>query len=393
MNSRTQTRPWQLVARREVVVRLTDRAFLAGTVLTLALILAAVAFSAYQETRSHSYDIAVSSAGATALGQQVVARAPQIDEGSTVATLAAGSDADARAMVESETADAWLHPGGQGWVLTTRGEAPSSLVEIVETVVREQVLADTAAAAGTTSEALGARSEVARDQLIGDAARSQLEQVVGFAFVMLFYVTILVFGMSLAGSVVEEKQSRIVEIIAAAIPVRHLLAGKVIGNTILAAAQMALYLTVGLIGLGLTRHGDLLPSLSGSVAWFGVFFLAGFIALSCMWAVAGALASRSEDLQSTATPVSMLVIAVFFVGLSLQGSYQVIGSYVPPFSAVLMPIRLLSGTAAWWEPVIALALLLVFAAVMIITGERVYRRALLQTGGRVGLRAAWSAQE
>ncbi len=89
MNSRTQTRPWQLVARREVVVRLTDRAFLAGTVLTLALILAAVAFSAYQETRSHSYDIAVSSAGATALGQQVVARAPQIDEGSTVATLAA----------------------------------------------------------------------------------------------------------------------------------------------------------------------------------------------------------------------------------------------------------------------------------------------------------------
>ena len=88
--------------------------------------------------------------------------------------------------------------------------------------MREQVLADTAAAAGTTSEALGARSEVARDQLIGDAARSQLEQVVGFAFVMLFYVTILVFGMSLAGSVVEEKQSRIVEILAAAIPVRHL---------------------------------------------------------------------------------------------------------------------------------------------------------------------------
>jgi ABC-2 type transport system permease protein len=393
MNRRTSPRPWQLVARREVVVRITDRAFLIGTLLTLTLILVAVGVSAFLEARSQTYDVTVSSPRAAALGQELTRRAGAIQEGTGVRIVSSSDDAAARGMVDDEKADAWLHSGSQGWILTTRGEAPGPLAGVVETVVRERVLADAAVAAGTTPEKLRQESTVARDQLIGDAARSQLEQVVGFAFVMLFYVTTLIFGMTLAGSVVEEKQSRIVEIIAAAIPVRQLLAGKVIGNTVLAAAQMALYVAVGLVGLGLTRHGDLVPSLSGSVAWFGVFFLAGFVALSCMWAVAGALASRSEDLQSTASPVTMLVVAVFFGGLSLHGSYQVIASYLPPFSAVLMPIRVLSGTAAWWEPLIALALLVLFAAFMIVAGERVYRRALLQTGGRVGLRAAWSAEE
>ncbi len=209
----------------------------------------------------------------------------------------------------------------------------------------------------------------------------------------LFYFAALIFGMQLASSVIEEKQSRIVEIIAAAIPLRHLLAGKILGNTVLALLQVLVYVGVGLAGMAFTPYKNFVPTISGPVAWFVAFFVAGFIALSCLWAIAGALASRSEDLQATSTPLTMVIMVVFFAGLFLDGRSQVIGSFVPPLSAVVMPKRILAGGVAWWEPLLALGLLAAFAAVTVWIGERLYRRALLQTGGRVSLRQAWSAAE
>ena len=89
----------------------------------------------------------------------------------------------------------------------------------------------------------------------------------------------------------------------------------------------------------------------------------------------------------------MLMLAMFFGGVSLDGRSQVIASYLPPVSAVVMPKRILAGGVEWWEPLLALGLLAAFAAVTVWVGERLYRRALLQTGGRVSLRQAWSAAE
>jgi len=234
---------------------------------------------------------------------------------------------------------------------------------------------------------------VTTDFLRGDAEKAGVAEVVGFVFVFLFYFAALVFGMQLASSVIEEKQSRIVEIIAAAIPLRHLLAGKVLGNTALALIQLLVYLAVGLVGLSFTSYASYVPALSGPAAWFVAFFLAGFVALACLWAVAGSLASRTEDLQTTSTPLTMLMLVMFFGGLSLDGRAQVIASYVPPVSAVVMPKRILAGGVEWWEPLLALGLLGLFAAITVWIGERLYRRALLQTGGRVSLKQAWSAAE
>jgi ABC-2 type transport system permease protein len=135
----------------------------------------------------------------------------------------------------------------------------------------------------------------------------------------------------------------------------------------------------------------MVPSVSGAVVWFLVFFLAGFVALASLWAVAGSLASRNEDLQSTTPPLTMLVMGMFFGGIFLSGTWQTIASFVPPLSAVLMPVRLLDGDVPWWQPVVALALLLVFAGFTVVVGERIYRRALLQTQGRLSLRQAWRA--
>jgi ABC-2 type transport system permease protein len=386
-------RAWLTVARREVVVKLTDKAFIVGTVVTIALISVLLVVQGVLENRTHTYDVTVTGGQAASIGAQLHDRAHDIDDTVKVTLVESTNDTAARAAVQSEKADAWLHPSATGWTLTTRDTAPSGLRTVVDTVVRDTVLAHNAAQAGTTVEAMQQGMTVAPDQLQGNAEKSELAKGLGFAFSFLFYMAAMMFGLTLATSVVEEKQSRIVEMIAAALPLRQLLAGKVVGNAVLAFGQMALYVGIGLTGLAFTKYSGLVAGLSGAVVWFLVFFLVGFVVLSCMFAVGGALASRSEDLQSTTSPITILVMAIFFSGFFLEGSARTIVSYIPPASAVLMPVRIVQGDAAWWEPVVALALLVALGAVLIVLAERVYKRALLQTGGRISLKDALALEE
>ena len=392
-NTRRSTEPaWLLVTRREVVSRITDKSFLIGTVLMVAMIAGFIAFTAWQDEKTDEVTLGATPE-AVAMATAVKDGAPAVDDKVEVTVVELDDEAAARTALREDEVDAWLHPTADGWELTSESSEQESLTDVTETVVREQVLADNASGAGTTVEALEAGSTVSTKFLRGDAEKAAVAEAVGFVFVFLFYFAALVFGMQLASSVIEEKQSRIVEIIAAAIPLRHLLAGKVLGNTALAVIQLLVYVVVGLVGLSFTSYKSYVPALSGPTAWFIGFFLAGFVALACLWAVAGSLASRAEDLQATSTPLTMLMLVMFFGGLSLDGRGQVIASFIPPVSAVVMPKRILAGGVEWWEPLLALGLLAAFAAVTVWVGEKLYRRALLQTGGRVTLRQAWSAAE
>ena len=392
-NAEKATEPaWVLVTRREVVSRITDKSFLIGTVLMVAMIVGFLGFTAWQDEATESVTLGATP-DAVAMAAAIEDGAAQVDDQLRVEVVELDDESAAEAALNDDDVDAWLHPTDDGWQLTSESSEQESLTDVVQVVVRQQVLADNAAGVGTTVEALQAGSTVSTDFLRGDAEKAAVAEIVGFVFVFLFYFAALIFGMQLASSVIEEKQSRIVEIIAAAIPLRHLLAGKVLGNTALAVIQLLVYLVVGLVGLSFTSYKSYVPALSGPTAWFIGFFLAGFIALACLWAVAGSLASRTEDLQATSTPLTMLMLVMFFGGLSLEGRGQVIASFVPPVSAVVMPKRILAGGVEWWEPLVALGLLAGFAAGTVWVGERLYRRALLQTGGRVSLRQAWSAAE
>ncbi len=380
---------WQLVAVREITVKLTDKTFVLSTTLMVALLAGLFGVQIFLANRTTTTTV-IATPDSVVMARSLAEQAPHLDDTLVVNVEQTSDAAAARAAVDGGEADAWLHTGSQGWVLTTRSEPDDTLFSVTSRVIRDETLRANAAAAGTTPEQLEAGSAVQTDLLRGDAQQAQLAEAVGFAFAFLFYLAALLFGVSLASSVLEEKQSRIVEIIATAVPVRHLLAGKVIGNTAIAMGQLVVYAGVGLIGLSFTDYSTYVPSLSGPVVAFLVFFLAGFTALACLWAVAGSLANRQEDLQATTGPLTFLTIAVFFGALTLDGRWATVASFVPPLSAVLMPIRLLKDQASYGEAAIALALLLATAAVTIRVGERLYRRSLLQTGGgRISLRSAW----
>ena len=382
---------WTTVAQRELAVRLRDKTFIGSTLFSLVVIAAVIGFQVWNADREQTYDLAVT-AQSQEMGQTITEAAPGIDDSVTV-TLEEVDDAEAaEAAVMDESADAWLQQTDDGWELVGKTEVPSSLDDITTQAVSQSVLADNAQEAGTDLATLQEGTTVATDVLDGDAEEQALSQVVGFAMAILFYMAAMIFGMYLAMSVTEEKQSRIVEIIATSIPLRALLFGKLAAAVVLAVGQILLYAAVAVVGLSFTDWGDLLPGLTSGLAWFVVFFLVGFTMLAALYAVSGALASRQEDIQSTSFPVTVIIMAVFFGALFAEGRIADVLAWLPPFSAVLQPMRLVSGEGQWWEALISLGVLAATTAAVILVAERIYRRALMQTSGKLSYKEAWNAE-
>ncbi|AKT52570.1 hypothetical protein ADJ73_03665 [Arsenicicoccus sp. oral taxon 190] len=378
-----------------MAVKVRDRNFIMSTVVTMVLILAMMGFQAWMASRSSTTTVAVVSAEGRSLAESVgKAMAGKEDQGGqgdgdSLKVVQAADEAAGRQLVLDDKADLLLVQHGQGWQVAGNDEPSDRIPTYVRQVVNAQVLAQTAAKAGTTPQAIAQQTTVTTAGLSGkDQVQSVAQLVLGGIFAALFYMAALMFGMQIAQSVIEEKQSRIVEILASAIPVRQLLAGKVVGNTIMATAQIVLYLGIGLIGVSFTPYKAMLTGLAGSAVWYIAFFLAGFLALSCIWAVAGSLATRNEDLQQTTTPLTMVLVLGFFGSIGAQGSVKAALSYIPVISSMIMPGRLYDGSAAWWEGLLALALTIAFAAVAIVLGERMYRRSLMQTSSRMTFKQA-----
>ncbi|MEO5983768.1 MAG: hypothetical protein ABIQ13_15790 [Pedococcus sp.] len=338
------------MGRREVLVKVTDRSFLIGTAVTLALIIGALAMQVILSGHTSTTKIAASSPAAVSMVEQLADQATGLDETVRVELVRSDSDAAAAAAVRDEDADAWLCQTPAGWEPTRRESDDPALLTVVRQVVQAEAVGRNAAAAGTTLAALQQGGQVTATQLVGDAQRSQLSQLMGFAFAFLFYVAALMFGITLASSVVEEKQSRIVEIIAGAIPLRQLL---LVPGLLPGWFRGPVLPVGGRRGARLAHRGPPVDADAGDHA-------------------------RGADVLRR---------------LFLDGTARTIASFVPPVSALLIPIRMLDGGVAWWKPLLAMVLLVGFAALLVLAAERVYRRALMQTGGKLSLRQAWRLEE
>lgn len=221
------------------------------------------------------------------------------------------------------------------------------------------------------------------------------QYLIPVAFGLVFLVFGAGFGAGIAQSVVIEKQTRIVEILVATIPVRALLAGKIIGHSLLALGQIAVIALVAPLAMRAGDRGDLLSVVAPALGWFIPFFILGFVLLAAMWATAGALVSRQEDLGTTTPVVSMLVMIPYFGVAFFQDNPLVMSilSYVPFSAAVAMPVRLFTGDAQIWEPYLSMLLLVAATVVVVLVASRLYSGSLLQTSGRLKLRQAWSSAE
>ncbi|MCB1253637.1 MAG: ABC transporter permease [Austwickia sp.] len=382
-------RAWPVVAVREIQVRITDKNFLVSTLMTMVIMLAIFAVQGFIIGKGAQWNVVTTTQSAQDLAGRIGTAAHAADDKNSVQVRRAADDEAARAQLRDGAADVYLHQRDGAWTLTTKNDTPPSALQAVAAqTVRAEALASNAQAAGTTLEALNQGTALRTDQLEGSGTEMIVRMITGLVLGVMFYMVSLMFGLAIAQSVVEEKQSRIVEIIASAIPLRQLLTGKVLGNTVLAFGQMVLFVAAGLIGLQFTPYKEFVTAVSGPVGWFVAFFVVGFIALACLWAVAGSLSSRQEDLSTTTQPMQLLLLVAFMGGTFAQGSVQQVLSFVPVVSGVAMPMRMLGGGVPLWQTLAALAITLVFAALAILLGEKVYRRSILAGGGRVSWRQA-----
>ncbi|MFW0180736.1 ABC transporter permease [Rothia sp. P5766] len=375
---------WQIVATREVMVKLKDKSFVGSTIFTVLIVLASILIPYFLNSGGKEYTLATTDSRGSSF--VTVADATSDQDTSFTATQVADADA-ARALVKDGDADAYLAPTDSGWELVFDSEPDKSLFNDMSEAITSTVTAQNAAAQGIDLEALSAGTKVTSSSISGND-NTALAFLVAFVFAMLFYMSTVLFGVAIANSVVEEKQNRIVEIIATAVPLRQVLAGKVVGNLILAILQVAAYAIVALIGLQVTgaaaEFGWILPS----AGWFAVFYIAGFTAIATIWAAVGAMAARTEDIANLASPVTMVLLAALFGGVYASGTILKIVSFVPVLSSIAMPRRLLTEEVALWEPLAALGLTLLAAALLTRLGARIYHSNIMRGGGSVSWRQA-----
>ena len=391
--SRTRSRPtrWEevrLVASREVGEKLRSRTFLVSSLFFLLIVVASVALPALlSDDGPPEYDVAVVGARAEALVEQLPP--DQLD----LTVRAAAGTAEAERLLESEDVEAAVEVGSDGLVVTGLREVPGDLVDALSSTYQLGQLQEGLEQSGASDE------EVARllsppavqERLVDDSALGpEVAFLLSFVFAMLFFFVVFQFGFAIAQGVVQEKESRIVELLVSAVPIRTLLVGKVLGNGGLALAQLVLIAVVGIGASAVTGNRELTSLLLRNAGWFLVFFTLGFAMLSCLWAAAGAFASRNEDLQATTTPLSLLVMVPLFAAIyTPDGPLRTAMSFFPVTSPLVMPSRLLAGDAALWEAVVSALVLLVTAGLAILLGERLYRSSLMRTSGRTTLRQAW----
>ncbi|GLW28811.1 ABC transporter permease [Actinoplanes regularis] len=340
----------KLVAARELRVKLRDKAFLIGTGIFLVIVLGSIMLPSLLNGGPDK--VAVVDSASVSVLQEHGLEVQVVPDAATGEQLVRDGDVDAAVLPGPEVVAKDDRPGDVVRALST--EPPVRLLE--------------------TSE-----------------VDPVLKVMVPLAFAMLFFFTSFTFGMQIAQSVTEEKQTRIVEILVSSVPVRALLAGKVVALTLLAFAQVALLAVVAIVGMSVTDAAPgLLSAVLPAIGWFLPFFVVGFVMLASLWAGVGALASRQEELASTTTPVQMLVLIPFFAVLSVphDGVAMRVLSFVPFSSPLAMPIRLFDGDVPIWEPVVALALLVITALGMLAVGARVYSASLLKTQVKTSFLAA-----
>jgi ABC-2 type transport system permease protein len=228
--------------------------------------------------------------------------------------------------------------------------------------------------------------------------------IVGAVFGVLIFITIVIYGMWVASGVVAEKASRVMELLVSAASPQQLVIGKAIGIGLAGATQAAIVLTPAILTLlvedriataVLGPAAGIAPSLQALSAplllAFAVYYALGFALYSLIYAAAGSLVSRPEDLQIIALPLSLIAITGYIQAiLALTGGitwFIRLASYVPFWSPFVMLTRLSVGRVEPMELVVSIAILLLTIVITAVVAIRIYGAGVLLYGQRPGFRA------
>lgn len=381
----------RLVAAREVRVRLQSKAY---RITTLLLTSGIVGLSVIAAVASGDEGTTVGVADESLVA--VVERAGA-QVGAEITGEVVAPDAARAAVLDGEV-PAWVSaiPGGGLRVMVERdldAELGAALDAAVRQAALEREVVDLGGdPAGFAEAVAGAKAEVEPLREPRDYEPQQL--FLGAVAGVLIFVALQFAGQMVAQGIVEEKTSRVVELLLATIRPIDLMTGKVLGIGLVGLGQVAVITAAGVAAaLGLDTLTLPAGATVAGVVWLLVWFVFGFTIYALLAAGFAALVSRQEDVNAVVAPVMVLMMVGYIAGVSIlpnDPDDALAGwlSLVPFFAPTMMPIRMAIGGVPTWEVVASLGLAVAMVPLLLWLAGRMYRNAVMRTGTRVRLRDA-----
>lgn len=378
------------IARREIRQQLSNKTFWLSVVVTAVLLVASFGASSVLT----GGDDEKPSVGVVS-EQRPLAKALEnrAESGDFSSVTVHKDDAAARAAVnEGEVDAAVLSNDSIAVERDLPGDLESSIQETHRSVTQAEQLRERGVDAADIPKTLAVKP-LGTQTLDPDAERTQQRTVTTGVGVIVLFMLMLVSGLAVAQGVAEEKQSRIVEVLLAKVRAWQLLAGKITGLGTAALVQILVLTVTSLsaaVGFGaLEAPTDAVGIGLSLLLWF----LPGYTLFVTLYAVAGSLVSRAEDVNHVVGPVNALqMLGLVGPGLALAGktgsSTIEILSLVPGASWAAMPVRMASEEVPWWQVGTAFALMILAVAVLVRVGSRIYSGGLLQYGGVIKVKDA-----
>ena len=237
-----------------------------------------------------------------------------------------------------------------------------------------------------------------------DAQEAASRGFLGIVFVVLLFITVVIYGMWVATGVASEKSSRVMELMISAASPRQMLTGKVVG---IGAAGLSQYVAIAVPALLIIAFQDRIAEFVLGPTWaegaplvglspgllsaYGVFFLLGFVLFALIYAAMGSFVSRPDDLQTLSLPLSLLATVGYLTAIMAlgggSGTWVTIASFLPPFSPFVMLARVMVSAVEPWQVALSVGLLVASIAVVAVVASRMYAAGVLLYGQRPGIRA------
>ena len=389
-----------LVARREILERGRSRGFLLSVAFTTLIVVGSFVIPAIVFGGDNPTKVGIVEPSPAGLQAAIEQSADRFDHKVVVSTYP-----NAAAAAEA------LTNGGAEIVI----EMPADLSGPGEIRVKRQPDQATAQVIAAATVALRVQNVLGGSnvdqQALADAQRppdtkslqAQTEQdqakfLVANIGAVLILVGIFSFGFSVLTGVVEEKQSRVVEVVLSTVRARDLLMGKVLGIGVLGILQLAVFITAALVAALVTNRLVLPTTTPGTVALLAMWFVLGYLLYSTTLGFMGALASRQEEASNASTPVTMVAMISYFVAIFAviddpDGLVANIATFFPPSAPFVVPLRAAFDAIPLWQIGVAAVLTIIGIYILFTIGARVYAGAVLQFGGRIKLRDAWRSGE
>lgn len=295
-------------------------------------------------------------------------------------------------------------------IITSSGDAQSGLAQMLVGASNSLAVADQIEQSGMSAaevqqvftapalQVTAADPEAAADTNDDEDLNEIVNTIVAYVATILIFIFIMIYGQWVSQGVVEEKSSRIMEIMLNAATPRELLAGKVIGIMVSALIQFVpMMLTLGIVAslqkpigslLGVPEEDlfniDLGAIAWSSAGWFLLYFALGYLLFGAMYAGIGSLVSRQEEVATAVAPMTTVMMVGYFAALlsmsNPDGMIARIFFIFPGTAPFVAMLRLVAGNPEWWEIALSIGLLLITILVAMMFAARLYRVGVLMYG-------------